>query len=236
MPVIYYRFKSQKDRKHVTFDGRELSLFDLKCEIIKDNKLGKGTDFDLAVYNAQTNEEYKDDNDLIPRSTYVTVCRLPPVAPGKGTAQKYIKGIMGVVGNAQMATQPPNARQQTNVVSGGTGGQRKFGNQTLVNVPSRSTTSNQTNTNTTTNTPVVPSLPDENQSEDSRIAAMFQQEKAQWEQQQAMMANAMPVGRPGQWSRGANGNKGGAGRGYVEREPSPTYVCHRCGKKGRYQS
>jgi protein MPE1 len=56
MSVIYYKFKSQKDHKHVTFDGHALSLFDLKCEIIRDNKLGKGTDFDLVVQNAQTNE------------------------------------------------------------------------------------------------------------------------------------------------------------------------------------
>jgi protein MPE1 len=56
MSVIYYKFKSHKDHKHITFEGHALSLFDLKCEIIRDNKLGKGTDFDLVVQNAQTNE------------------------------------------------------------------------------------------------------------------------------------------------------------------------------------
>jgi protein MPE1 len=33
-----------------------IQVFDLKKEIMTNKKLGKGTDFDLAIFNAQTNE------------------------------------------------------------------------------------------------------------------------------------------------------------------------------------
>ena len=40
----------------MTFDGTGISIWDLKREIILQNKMGKGTDFDLAVYDADTEE------------------------------------------------------------------------------------------------------------------------------------------------------------------------------------
>ncbi|OUM67129.1 hypothetical protein PIROE2DRAFT_22055, partial [Piromyces sp. E2] len=90
MSVIYYKFKSAKDYDTVTFDGISLSVFDLKHEIMISKKLGKGTDFDLSVYNAQTGEEYTDDLATIPRNTSIIVRRVPPERPGKGNAQKYL--------------------------------------------------------------------------------------------------------------------------------------------------
>lgn len=58
MSVIYYKFKAAKDSDYdvFTFDGPGASVFDVKREIIRAKKLGKGTDFDLAIYNAQTDE------------------------------------------------------------------------------------------------------------------------------------------------------------------------------------
>ncbi|KAI8048505.1 DWNN domain-containing protein [Syncephalis plumigaleata] len=255
MSVIYYKFKSHKDHKHISFEGHALSLFDLKCEIIRDNKLGKGTDFDLVVQNAQTNEEYKDDSDLIPRSTSVIVRRMPPVAPGKGTAQRYIKGIMGVVGGAQMATDRGGqlgGRPDVNITTGQASGTRKFGHQTLVNIPkptSTGTASSATGIGASATPPM--NLPNEEESEEMRIQAMFQQEKEQWQQQQAQMADATPIYRPGQRPRpnnaagGSGGGSGGSGgvsgsnntrsfQSYPEREPPPNYVCYRCGEKGHF--
>jgi len=40
----------------VTFDGTGISVFELKREIITINRLGDGTDFELAIYNEDTNE------------------------------------------------------------------------------------------------------------------------------------------------------------------------------------
>jgi len=58
MSVVYYKFKAAKDQDFdvYTFDGTGTSVFDLKREIIRAKKLGKGTDFDLAIYNSQSNE------------------------------------------------------------------------------------------------------------------------------------------------------------------------------------
>jgi len=92
MSVIYYKLKSAKDYDTVTFDGISLSVFDLKHEIMVSKKLGKGTDFDLSVSNAQTGEEYTDDLATIPRNTSIIVRRVPAERPGKGNAQKYLSG------------------------------------------------------------------------------------------------------------------------------------------------
>ncbi|KAJ3320197.1 hypothetical protein HDV06_005441 [Boothiomyces sp. JEL0866] len=60
-------------------------------------KLGKGTDFDLAVFNAQTNEEYTDDGSIIQRNTSVLASRLPAAKPGKGTAQRYLGVVAPII-------------------------------------------------------------------------------------------------------------------------------------------
>lgn len=68
-------------------------------------KLGKGTDFDLAVYNAQDDaNEYADDNHVIGRNTSILVARKPAAKPGKGTAQKYLN--MAPAAIAAMANGP----------------------------------------------------------------------------------------------------------------------------------
>lgn len=53
---VFFKFKSQKEPSRVTFDGTGISVFELKREIISINRLGDGTDFDLLIYNQDTNE------------------------------------------------------------------------------------------------------------------------------------------------------------------------------------
>ena len=57
---IHYKFKSAIDYDTITFDGLHISVADLKKAIVHQKKLGKATDFDLLITNAQTNE----GNDL----------------------------------------------------------------------------------------------------------------------------------------------------------------------------
>ncbi|KAH9811558.1 DWNN domain-containing protein [Melampsora americana] len=90
---VYYRFKSQKDFQRIVFDGIGISVWDLKREIITDAKLGKGTDFDFAIYNADTDEEYKNDHAIVPRSSSVIARRLPPKRSGHGNAQQYVNSL-----------------------------------------------------------------------------------------------------------------------------------------------
>lgn len=53
---IFFRFKSSKEATRIQFDGTSISVWDTKREIINSARLGDGTDFDLSIYNADTNE------------------------------------------------------------------------------------------------------------------------------------------------------------------------------------
>jgi len=54
--AISYKVRSQREPQRLTFDGTGISVWELKREIILQNKMGKGVDFDLAVYDADTDE------------------------------------------------------------------------------------------------------------------------------------------------------------------------------------
>lgn len=90
--TIYYRFRSQKDNSRIAFDGTGLTVFDLKKEIIYANKLEPATDFNLGLYNPDTNEEYADDNQVIARSSSVIARRYPANKFNKLNASRYIVG------------------------------------------------------------------------------------------------------------------------------------------------
>ena len=53
---VFYKFASSTEIGTVVFDGVHISAGDLKHAIMEQKKLGRGTDFDLIVTNAQTNE------------------------------------------------------------------------------------------------------------------------------------------------------------------------------------
>ncbi len=112
---VFYKFNSRRDESRVTFDGTGISVFDLKRDIILANNMGKANDFDLYIYDSTSKQgvctstchfsfeltrsvtEYKDDSEIIPRSSYVIVKRLPASRPGKGKASMYIAGAGNVV-------------------------------------------------------------------------------------------------------------------------------------------
>ncbi|ODH26308.1 hypothetical protein ACO22_04691 [Paracoccidioides brasiliensis] len=106
---VHFKFKSQKEPSRVTFDGTGISVFELKREIINQNRLGDGSDFELAIYNEDTNEEYDDDTTIIPRSTSVIARRLPAARPGKGGAARYVSGKMPVNARSSSRIEPPAA-------------------------------------------------------------------------------------------------------------------------------
>lgn len=53
---VFYKFKSARTPSRITFDGSGISVWDLKRQIMLQNRMGKGTDFDLAVCSAETEE------------------------------------------------------------------------------------------------------------------------------------------------------------------------------------
>ncbi|KAJ8959018.1 hypothetical protein NQ318_022270, partial [Aromia moschata] len=78
---VHYKFKSALEYDTVTFDGLHISVKDLKNSIIQQKRIGKSTDFDLQVTNAQTKEVYEDDSALIPKNTSLLIARIPTMAP-----------------------------------------------------------------------------------------------------------------------------------------------------------
>jgi protein MPE1 len=84
-------------------------VFDLKREIILNKKLGKGPEFDIALDDAQTGEEYADDNFQIPKNTSVIV-RLLPATPYR-SAQRYLSGSSFVPRGSQLAAAKLMAQQ-----------------------------------------------------------------------------------------------------------------------------
>ncbi|KAL9068051.1 MAG: hypothetical protein Q9157_006626 [Trypethelium eluteriae] len=108
---IFFKFKSQKDSQRVTFDGPGISVFEVKREIINISRLGDGTDFDLAIYNEDANDEYDDDTTVIPRSTSIVARRLPARMHGAGRAARYVSGKMPVNAKNQYRKEAQHTRQ-----------------------------------------------------------------------------------------------------------------------------
>lgn len=54
--AVYFKFKSAKDFDSVSIDGHFISVANLKDKIVEQKKLGRGSDYDLVISNAQTNE------------------------------------------------------------------------------------------------------------------------------------------------------------------------------------
>uniref|UniRef100_A0A093W3R9 Putative RING finger protein P8B7.15c n=2 Tax=Talaromyces marneffei PM1 TaxID=1077442 RepID=A0A093W3R9_TALMA len=110
---VHFKFKSQKEPSRVTFDGTGISVFELKREIISQNRLGDGTDFELSIYNEDTGEEYDDDTAIIPRSTSVIARRLPAARPGKGGAARYVSGKMPLTARGSTRPDLPSTGRTT---------------------------------------------------------------------------------------------------------------------------
>ncbi|KAI8136885.1 DWNN domain-containing protein [Fennellomyces sp. T-0311] len=250
MSVIYYKFKAAKDSDYdvFTFDGPGATVFDVKREIIRAKKLGKGTDFDLAIYNAQTDEEYKDDVFVVPRNTSIIVRRLPASRPGKGTAQRYVLGALPADGKGMgssgmgMMKGPPGPAAERFGSGGGSGGRNM-----VLNAPQYRKQQQQQQEEAQNAAP-APS----DDSEEARIQAMFQQTTDQWGAMQEKLAEQQYIPfqpRGSEWRRGRGGyhsSQRGAPAGdntgengqqpqqQPQRIPPPTYVCYRCGQKGHY--
>jgi len=172
MSYVYYKFKSQKDPSRVVFDGPSISVYDLKKEIITLNKLGAGTDFDLSIYDESTNEEFTDDNYMIPRATSIIVRRLPPAKPGKGNGAKYVSGAAG-------NTRP--SRSET------------FHNKKTMSEVTAKTTSVAPVMVKRSFVDVAKDKANAGDDESAAIAMMMSAQSANWDSQQEKMAMANPV-------------------------------------------
>ncbi|RPB29561.1 DWNN-domain-containing protein [Terfezia boudieri ATCC MYA-4762] len=203
---VFFKFKSQKEHTRVTFDGTGITVFDLKREIITLHKLGDGSDFNLHIYNEDTNEEYADDTTVIPRSTSIIARRLPPNKPGKGTAHRYVSSKMPT-------TAAPNAQRTEKAYS----------------KPGHFTRKDEGNMNGSGDIS-APAAATNGETEEERIAAMFQANSEVWNKTQEHMATATPIYRGVPQAGGFRKNTGP-----VPSHPPPQgYICYRCGEKGHW--
>ncbi|KAM9258101.1 LOW QUALITY PROTEIN: E3 ubiquitin-protein ligase RBBP6-like [Morus bassanus] len=76
MSCVHYKFSSKLNYNTVTFSGLHIALRDLKRQIMGREKL-KAASCDLQVTNAQSKEEYTDENAPIPKNSSVIVRRIP---------------------------------------------------------------------------------------------------------------------------------------------------------------
>jgi len=103
-------------------------------------------------------EEYDDDTTIIPRSTSIIARRLPPPKPGRGTAARYVSGKMPT--NAL-----PNAGRR----------EKSFGSAAQ---PQKKLETEPSNGKKLTGA----------ESEEERIAAMFEAQSEQWNKTQEQLA------------------------------------------------
>ncbi|CAD6892920.1 unnamed protein product [Tilletia controversa] len=238
---VYYKFRSQKDFSRITFDGTGISVWDLKREIILQNKMGRGQDFDLKLLNADTGQEYTDDHAIIPRSSQVTAQRGPPSRPNEGTAQKYVAAhFAGLASAAGLGTNDngPGSRFSHNANASGVApsGSTNGPSSSSANDSKRGmgAMSRRFDGRTAPPPAPAPAVPDASSieaptgDEASSIAAMFAAGNAEWDQAQQGMSTATWVGRGGVTRRGGRGfhgggrgggRGGGEGGGFSERRP-----------------
>uniref|UniRef100_A0A1A8CF27 Retinoblastoma binding protein 6 n=1 Tax=Nothobranchius kadleci TaxID=1051664 RepID=A0A1A8CF27_NOTKA len=85
MTHIHYKFSSKLSYDTVVFDGPHITLTDLKRQIMGRERLKAG-DCDLQITNAQTKEEYTEDEGLISKGSSVIVRRIPIIGGSKSSS------------------------------------------------------------------------------------------------------------------------------------------------------
>ncbi|TIA69484.1 hypothetical protein E3P77_03544 [Wallemia ichthyophaga] len=233
MGSIYYKFKSSKITSRVNIDGTSLSVFDLKREILLSNRMAinKGNDFDLILLrDTPGQEEYHDDNEMIPRSTSVLVKRSPPKIPNRGSAAKYTADAPVMADSNSSQPKPP--LPVLGSMSKRFDGKDENKSQQLLNQSSES---------------------GQQESEQDAISAMFKASEQQWEETQQHMSMATPVytnmrpqvRKPIPQPTATGDSAPSTSQPQPQSQPQessmsnamptpPGYVCYRCGEKGHW--
>ncbi|XP_057547577.1 E3 ubiquitin ligase PARAQUAT TOLERANCE 3-like [Amaranthus tricolor] len=218
--AVYYKFKSAKDYDSISIDGHFISVANLKERIFESKHLGRGTDFDLVVTNAQTNEEYIDEATLIPKNTSVLIRRVPgrPRMP-----------IVSQPDELKVEEKIENEQQKSNFIVADSSGfgdfeasglDDDFGNDLYAipeMIPGQSRNALQD------------SVPSSKADEDSKLKAFIENSSFDWQRQPT---DGFGPGRG--FGRGGRGGRG-FGRGGLERKTPPQgYICHRCKVPGHF--
>uniref|UniRef100_A0A6V7QSV6 DWNN domain-containing protein n=1 Tax=Ananas comosus var. bracteatus TaxID=296719 RepID=A0A6V7QSV6_ANACO len=222
--AVYYKFKSAKDYDSIPIEGQFISVGNLKERIFESKHLGRGTDFDLMVANAQTNEEYVDEAAMIPKNTSVLIRRVPgrprkPIVTEPDEPKVLEDKVEDAFPPSSTLVTDPSTMKYPEESEWD-----EFGNDlyTIPEVlPSQSIR------------PAVDLSPADHVDEDSKIKALIDTPALDWNRQ---AQDAYGSGRG--YGRGMGGRMvagRGFGRGGFERKTPPAgYVCHRCKVPGHF--
>ncbi|CAI8609575.1 unnamed protein product [Vicia faba] len=217
--AVYYKFKSARDYDSIPMDGPFISVGTLKEKIFESKHLGRGTDFDLLVTNAQTNEEYLDEETLVPKNTSVLIRRVPgrPRLPIVTELQQNLenKVVETDHGNSSLAADDMSAMKYPEDSDWD-----EFGND-LYSIPDQLPVQSVN---------LIPEAPPTSKvDEESKLKALIDTPALDWQHQSSDFGPGRGFGR------GMGGRMGG-GRGFgMERKTPPQgYVCHRCKMPGHF--
>ncbi|KAH7833051.1 hypothetical protein Vadar_002693 [Vaccinium darrowii] len=227
--AVYYKFKSAKDYDSIAIDGHFISVANLKEKIFESKHLGRGTDFDLVVTNAQTNEEYLDEAMLIPKNTSVLIRRVPgrprmpivtePVIKQDEPMEETNKSEDGQTAKSSFVGADSSLMHYTEDSEWD-----EFGNDLYAIpevLPMQASNPNQD------------APPPSKADEDSLIKALIDTPALDWQRQ---TSDGFGPGRG--FGRGMAGRMMGGrgfGRGGLERKTPPQgYICHRCKVPGHF--
>uniref|UniRef100_A0A3Q3VRD0 DWNN domain-containing protein n=1 Tax=Mola mola TaxID=94237 RepID=A0A3Q3VRD0_MOLML len=101
MSCVHYKFFSKLEYNTVTYDGLYITLSELKKQIMGRERL-KASRCDLEISNAQTGEEYKDDEAQIPKHSSVIVRRIPIGVNPAGRTFIVDRSDTAVVGSSRL--------------------------------------------------------------------------------------------------------------------------------------
>ncbi|KAH7352683.1 hypothetical protein KP509_19G058400 [Ceratopteris richardii] len=229
--AVYFKFKSAKDYDSVSIDGHFISVGNLKDKIVEKKNLGKGTDFDLLISNAQTYEEYTDEAQSIPKNTSVVVRRVPGRRHRPIVAEIRNEKVKDDVPMATVSLTSASVSQCKKVDE--SEWYDEFGAD-LYDMPEPSSLKQP---------PVLPQqlqmqqhqheqqTGEDRSEEDNKIKAFL--DASDWHRQtQESLGVGKAFGR-GQ-ARGFGGRLYGRTIGPEKRVPPPGYICHRCGIAGHF--
>lgn len=232
--AVYFKFKSAKDYDSVSIDGHFISVGNLKDKIVEKKNLGRGTDFDLLISNAQTNEEYTDEAQSIPRNTSVLVRRVPGRRQRPIVAEVRDEKVKEDVSKGQVSPVRVAAIPLPKQVD-----ESEWGDEFGVDLYAM-----PENPSFQQHLPPLPQQPLQQQQlqqqvgadkleEDNKIKAFVDASATDWQRQtQESLAAGKGFGR-GQ-GRGFGGRTFGRSLGPERKNPPPGYICHRCGVAGHF--
>ncbi|XP_028121509.1 E3 ubiquitin ligase PARAQUAT TOLERANCE 3-like isoform X2 [Camellia sinensis] len=229
--AVYYKFKSAKDYDSIPIDGHFISVANLKEKIFESKHLGRGTDFDLVVTNAQTNEEYLDEAMLIPKNTSVLIRRVP----GRPRMNIVTEPVIEQDEPKLEINKSDDAQPLNNSFLGADSSVTKypedsewdeFGND-LYAIPEVLPVQ--------ASNPIQDAPPSSKADEDSKIKALIDTPALDWQRQ---TSDGFGPGRGfgrGMGGRMMGGRGFGRGGGGLERKNPPQgYICHRCKVPGHF--